>query len=161
MSRGGVTPLPPIKISRKHRPRPTLPSPYKPRADMGEDPELLGGVVQDKKASAPEERLFRALDEVGVQGAEFRYTIGAPRGLPGWKEIDALIPSHGLIYAVEVDTAFTHRTKRRADVLHDAIVLKDLRKQGMEVWPVVIHLDGESDLKDRKWALATVKRLFA
>ena len=154
--------LPKIHVGRAHgRPRPILPSPIKPRADTGDEAELLGGMVQGKKASAPEERLFRALDEIGIDNAEFRYTIGAPRGLPGWKELDALIPTKsGLIFAVEVDTAFTHREKGRADVLHDAIVLQDLTKQGMNIWPKVIHLDGESDLSDRRWALNTVKRFF-
>lgn len=153
--------IPKVKVGRiRRKPKVILPMPYKPRADTGEEAEVLAGEVQGKKASAPEERLFRALDEVGIQGAEFRYTIGAPRGMPGWKELDALIPAHSMVYAVEVDTAFTHRMKGRADVLHDAIVLKDLREEGMQVWPTVIHLMGETDLVDMKWALATVKRLF-
>ena len=151
--------LPPVRIRKNRPPKTITPAPHKPRVDAGEEAEALTGEVQGKKASSYEERLFGALDKIGVT-AEFRYTVGAPRGMPGWKEVDALIPVHGLVYAVEVDTAFTHREKQRADVLHDAIVLRELEEQGMNVYPRVIHLDGESDLVDRKWALATVKRLF-
>ena len=154
-------PLPPVKIRKMRPPNPIVPAPYKPRLDAGEDGELLTGTVQGKKASAPEERLFNALSEIGITGAQFRYTLGAPRGLPGWFEVDAVVPSRGLVYAIEVDTAFTHRGKSgRGDVLHDAKVLKALGKQGMQVYPQVIHLDGNSDLVDAKWSLATVKRLF-
>jgi hypothetical protein len=117
--------------------------------------------VQGVKASQPEERLARALDKVGtIEGYEFRRTIGAPRGLPGWKELDFLIAARGQMFAVEVDTAFTHRDKGRKDVLHDAIVLSELERDGFEVYPQVIHLDGESELVDQKWAEATAKRLF-
>lgn len=152
--------LPKVHVRLPRKSQPVIPSPQMPRLDTGDEAEVLGGTVQGKKASAPEERLFRALEEVGITGATFRYTVGAPRGLPGWKELDALIPARGLVYAVEVDTAFTHREKGRADVLHDAIVLKELEKTGLSVYPKVIHLDGESDLADRQWALNTVKRLF-
>lgn len=152
--------LPAVKISRRRKPaRRILPAPFQPAVDSGE-PEVLSGTVQDREASAPEERLFKALYKIGIFDAQFRYTVGAPRGLPGWKEVDALVPRHGLVYAVEVDTEFTHQDKQRADVLHDAIVLRELEKQGMNVFPRVIHLDGESDLVDNKWALATVKHLF-
>src|SRR5688572_19618864 len=123
--------LPKINVGKvRGKRKMVLPASHKPRADTGDEAEALSGMVQNKKASAPEERLFRALDEVGIHGAEFRYTIGAPRGMPGWKELDALIPSRSIVYAVEVDTEFTHRNKGKADVLHDAIVLKDLQKKG-------------------------------
>jgi len=154
--------LPPVKIRKARRPRPILPSPHKPRVDTGDEPEILGGEVQNKKASAPEERLAKALDKVpSVDAYEFRYTIGAPRGMPGWKELDFLISARGQVFAVEVDSEFTHRNKSgRGDVLHDAIVLQDLNKQGMQVYPSVIHLNMESELVDQKWADATAKRLF-
>jgi hypothetical protein len=151
--------LPKVKIRKTRPPKAILPAPHKPRADTGDEAELLTGTVQGMKASAPEERLFNALRKIGIS-AEFRHTMGAPRGLPGWFEVDALVPVHGIVYAVEVDTEFTHRQKQRADVLHDARVLKSLEGQGMQVYPSVIHLDGESDLVDQKWALATVKRHF-
>ena len=152
--------IPTIVIKRIHKPKLILPAPHKPSAKEVTSPEQLSGEVQGKKASAPEERLFKALAKNNLP-AEFRRTIGAPRGLPGWKELDALVVSRNMLYAIEVDTAFTHRQKQRADVLHDAIVLQDLRKEGMEVYPKVFHLFGEAELVDQKWADATIKRLFA
>jgi len=154
--------IPKVKVGRaKGKPKYILPSPIKPRADTGDEAEILGGMVQNKKASAPEERLAKALGKLPtVEGFEFRYTVGAPRGMPGWKELDYLVSSRGQVYAIEVDTEFTHRNKGRADVLHDAIVLRDLEQQGMQVYPTVIHLMGEDDLVDQKWADTTAKRIF-
>jgi hypothetical protein len=153
--------IPRVKIRRLRTAKPTVPAPYKPRLDDGSEPEFLAGEVQGKKASAPEERLFNAMmKNEHIEQATFRYTIGAPRGLPGWKELDALVAARGMVYAIEVDTAFTHRDKKSSDVLHDAIVLADLRKQGMNVYPTVQHVDGERDLSTQPLADAYVKRFF-
>jgi len=154
--------LPAVVVKKNYRSENRIvPAPHRPRLDSGEEPEFLQGMVQGKKASAGEERLFRALmKNQAVEQAEFRYTIGAPRGLPGWKELDALVSARGLVYAFEVDTAFTHRDKKESDRLHDAIVLTDLAKQGMNVYPVVTHVDGESDLVNQKNADHYVKRFF-
>lgn len=155
--------LPPVKIKvpRNKSGKLDLPAPYRPRIDNGGEAELLEGNVNGMKASAGEERFAKALRKItSVDGFEFRYTIGAPRGLPGWKELDFVVSKAGMIYAIEVDTAFTHRDKQRADVLHDAIALQELAKLGMQLHPVVIHLDGESDLIDQQKADMTAKRLF-
>ena len=154
--------LPPVKLRKMRTPRAILPSPHKPRADTGTDPEVLSGVVQDKKASAPEERLAKALDKLpSVEEYEFRKTLGAPRGLPGWFEVDYVVASRGIAYAIEVDSEFTHRMKTgRGDVLHDAKVLKQLKGQGMTVYPTVIHLTMEADLIDQTGADRSAKRLF-
>lgn len=112
------------------------------------------------KASAPEERLAKALDKNGTQ-YEFRYIVGAPKGMPGWKELDFLIASGGLIYALEVDTAFTHRMKQNSDILHDAIILNDREIQTFgELYPKVTHVDGDSDLVDQESANKFVKNNF-
>lgn len=111
------------------------------------------------KASAGEERFAKALAKItAVDGFQFRYTIGAPRGLPGWKEIDFVVIKQNMLYAFEVDTAFTHRDKKASDVLHDAIALKELAKLGYLLHPVIIHIDGESDLIDQQRADRTAKR---
>lgn len=152
-------PLPKVKIRKPRRPRKAdLPAPQRPQTAR-EEQEVFSGQVNGVEASMPEERLANELRKQGIP-FEFRRTIGAPRGLPGWKELDFLVSKFGLLYAIEVDTAFTHRDKGRSDVLHDAIVLQDLEKQGANVHPRVIHLDGESDLADKKWTEKTVKRLF-
>lgn len=155
--------LPPVKvrIPRKKKTKLDLPAPYRPRIDNGGEAELLEGSVNGMKASAGEERFAKALRKISaVDGFEFRYTIGAPRGLPGWKELDFVVVKGGTLYAVEVDTAFTHRDKKASDKLHDAIALQELSKLGLEVYPVIIHLDGESDLADQQKADGTAKRLF-
>lgn len=153
--------LPKVYIRRVRTPRPNLPSPIRPQADPDREAEVLVGEVQGMKASMPEERLHNALAaNRNVQGLEFRYTLGAPRGLPGWFELDYLVASGGQHYAIEVDTEFSHRMKVRSDALHDARVLKSLRGQGLTVYPSVIHLDGETDLADPAAARSAVGRLF-
>lgn len=123
--------------------------------------EQLTGSVQGKKASAPEERMAKALDKAGIQYI-FRYVVGAPKGLPGWKELDFLVAANGVMNAIEVDTAFTHRNKANSDVLHDAIVLNDREIQSMgEIWPQVRHVDGDSDLASQKNADRFVKMHFS
>jgi hypothetical protein len=100
------------------------------------------------------------LDESKIQYI-FRYVVGAPKGLPGWKELDFLVYSGGEIRAVEVDTAFTHRNKQQSDVLHDAIVLNDRAINSMgELYPTVMHVDGDSDLADKDKARKFVQRNF-
>lgn len=119
--------------------------------------EYLSGSVQGKPASAPEERLAKQLDKAGKQYV-FRYTLGAPRGLPGWKELDFLVSNSGLLYAIEVDTAFTHRKKHLADVLHDALILADQSISEMgELYPHVFHADGDSELASLENAAQYVK----
>lgn len=149
-----------FKFRTYRNPLKSLNLPSFPSIDSGEDPEVLIGTVNGFSASAPEERLARAFDKAKIQ-YEFRLTVGAPRGLPGWKELDFVVMSKGLMYAVEVDTAFTHRQKEQQDVLHDAIIMNDpeLRKMG-EFWPHVIHVDGDSDLSEQKLAEQYVKYAF-
>lgn len=133
--------------------------PSLPQISANED-EPLTGQVQGMQASAGEENLARAYDELGFQ-YYFRHVVGAPKGLPGWKELDFLVLTKGMLYAVEVDTAFTHRNKEYADVLHDAIILNDreLNSYGT-LYPQVFHVDGEQDLSNKNMARAYVRRTF-
>lgn len=135
-----------------------MPAPTRPRFAKDE-PEVFGGQIQGLKASIIEERFARALDG-GKVSYQFRYTLGAPRGLPGWFEVDFLALQNGMVYPVEIDTAFTHRDKGRKDVLHDARVLQELEKEGLSFFPKVTHIDGEISLADQKSAKALVKELF-
>jgi hypothetical protein len=157
----GRSPYPIVKVQRRVRfPRPELPAPHKPQLNHGGDEEILTGAVDGMKASAAEERFATALNRAG-HSFEFRYTLGAPRrGLPGWKELDFLVTANGQVYPVEMDSPFSHRAKKRADVLHDAIVLKDLEKLGVQVYPSVIHVNGELDCADEKTSKNKVKQLF-
>lgn len=123
------------------------------------DTEVLAGSVQGKKASAGEERFARALQSMSVDGYYFRMAVGAERNLPGWKELDFLVIKGGMYYAFEVDTAFTHRNKQNADVLHDAIILNAL--QSLNLYPQVFHIDGEADLGTQELADQTARSYFA
>jgi hypothetical protein len=145
---------------RTRRPSSDINLPAFPQLSPRDEPEMLTGTVKDMDASAPEERLARALDEAGIN-YYFRWTVGAPRGLPGWKEVDFIIMSGGLLYAAEVDTAFTHRGKEQSDILHDAIILNDRNLQEMgTVYPQVLHADGDSELANNTNAKNYVKQRF-
>lgn len=122
--------------------------------------EQLLGTVQGKTASAPEERLAKQLDKAGKQYL-FRYVVGAPKGLPGWKELDFLISDKGMLYAVEVDTTFTHRQKKYSDVFHDALILADSEINSMgTLYPHVFHAKGDSELSSPEEASKYVKQTF-
>jgi len=122
--------------------------------------EILEGQVQGKKASQYEERWFRAVSKIKtVEESYFRVPVGAGRGNPGWKELDALHKWNGVYYAFEIDTEFTHRQKQNADVLHDAIVLNELNYLG--VYPKVFHIDGERELANQNDATATAGKYFS
>ncbi len=77
--------------------------------------------------------------------------------MPGWKELDFLVWDKAeMYYAFEVDTAFTHRNKQNADILHDAILRKELAY--LNLYPKIIHVDGELDLGEQKMADETIRR---
>lgn len=147
-----------FRFKRTKRPS-LIPLPSRP-AISNDGEETLTGMVGDKTASAPEERMARALQKNNKQFM-FRYVVGAPRGLPGWKEVDFIVLTGGVVYALEVDTAFTHRNKEHKDRLHDAIILNDPEVKSLGVlWPTVLHADGDSELADDRNADAYVRRIF-
>lgn len=148
----------PFVLKKKKNPRITpMPSYVSIQPNQ---PEALTGQVQNQTASAPEERLARAFDKAHV-GYQFQYIVGAPKGMPGWKSLDFLASINGMLYAIEVDTAFTHRLKAQTDVLHDAIILNDqnLQQQG-EVYPHVFHASGDHELAAQDTADQYVRQTF-
>lgn len=144
---------------RRTNPPPILPKGGLRRTGEAREPELFVGEVKGFKASKGEERAANALAKNSkVRNFFFRMTIGAERNLPGFKELDYLIEAdNGTYYAVEVDSAFTHRDKGTSDILHDAIVLENLKS--LNIYPQVIHWDIDRDLPDRRTAEQTVKQL--
>lgn len=153
-------------ITRLRYQRPRRQPPVMPRGGLGRrggsdaEPELLTGQVKGFKASAGEERAANALkSNPKVTEYFFRMAIGAERHMPGFKELDYLIQSSGgMYYAVEVDSEFTHRKKGTSDILHDAIVLENLKH--LNVYPSVIHWDIDRDLPDKRTAEQTVRNLI-
>jgi len=149
----------PFKFRRVAHPTRIPLEPF-PALDRAVDDEALTGSVQGKQASAPEERLAKALDKANIQ-YYFRYAVGAPRNMPGWKELDFLISHAGMVYALEVDTAFTHRKKAYSDVLHDAIIQNDRTINGYgTLWPQVFHASGDSELANDANAKSYVQQKF-
>jgi hypothetical protein len=144
---------------RRSSPPPVLPKGGLRRSGPAREPELFTGQVKGFKASMGEERAANALvQNPKVADFFFRMTIGAERNMPGFKELDYLIETTGgMYYAVEVDSAFTHRDKGTSDILHDAIVLENLKN--LNVYPQVIHWDIDRDLPDARTARQTVKNL--
>jgi hypothetical protein len=145
--------------TRRDNPPPILPKGGLRRTGTPAEPELFTGMVKGFKASQGEERVANALTQnPRVANFHFRMTIGAERNMPGFKELDYLIETtSGMYYAVEVDSAFTHRDKGTSDVLHDAIVLENLKS--LNIYPQVIHWDIDRDLPNIETARQTVKQL--
>ena len=145
-----------IRIPRK--PKFVMPAPIRPQL-VSDESERMTGMVKGIKASEPEERFAQALDRAG-KAYVFRYVFGAPKYAPGWKEMDFVIID-GLVYLVEIDTVFTHRSKGSSDILHDTLALTDQSfKQFGEVYPSVIRVDGDFDLADKQSADRFVRRSF-
>jgi hypothetical protein len=153
----------PSRLKHDHWQRPPeIPPADHPRPDFNPDQEVLSGMVQGKKASAYEERAaIAAAKKKAVDGIYFRVALGSERNMPGWKELDLLVSSRGIYYPFEIDSAFTHRAKQNADVLHDAIVLNALKAEGYVVFPKVIHLSGEQDLATQEAADAKMSEFYA
>jgi hypothetical protein len=158
--------MPPVKIKRikyrgfAGRPVHAITAGGIGRTLTDPDTETLEGVVKDMPASAGEERLARALYRYeNVEDFEFRLPVGGARNTPGWKELDMLVSTKaGVYYAIEVDSVFTHRQKANADVLHDAIILRELSY--LNIFPNVIHLDNDHDLANQPMADASIRRIF-
>lgn len=149
-----------LKYPRARKAPPILPDGGLRRSDRApREPELFTGMVKGFTASQGEERAAGALARnVNVRDFFFRMSIGAERNMPGFKELDYLIETtSGQYYAVEVDSAFTHRDKGTSDVLHDAIILNNLKH--LDIFPRVFHWDIDRDLPDAETARQTVKQL--
>lgn len=150
-----------LTFHKQRKPPPILPKGGLRRSsDAQREPELFTGKVKGFKASKGEERAANALyGNRNVVNFFFRMTIGAEgRNLPGWKELDYLVETiYGMYYAVEVDSAFSHRLKGTSDVLHDAIILENLKH--LNIYPHVVHWDIDRDLPNARTAAQTVKNL--
>jgi hypothetical protein len=88
--------------------------------------EQLFGVVRDMKASDIEERFARSLDRMGVS-YWFRLPVGAPRGMPGYNELDFLVQSGGY-YPIQIDGEYSHLGKEAKDMIADARIMEELKQ---------------------------------
>ena len=88
--------------------------------------EQLYGFVRDMAASDIEERFARALDKL-EKNYWFRLPVGAPRGMPGYNEVDFLVASGGY-YPIQIDGEYSHIGREAKDMLTDAKVMVALRE---------------------------------
>lgn len=136
-----------------------LTRPSAPRPDRVEDAPVVGGVIQGKKASAPEVVLSRILDRY-KKSYSFRWTIPVvpeTYGLRGEKEVDFVI-SDGTLKPIQVaDMEYIHRSpqQQEKDRESDAVVNKFFASYG---GVDVIWIDAVN-LIDDSMADNTAKRL--
>ena len=116
-----------------------------------EGEELLSGFVDGLPAKRDEEFFMQEARKLStVRSSEFRMTLGAPRHMPGWLELDALIETYGGYRAFEIDDmSFVHLGQREAaeTKLKDSRRLAGLREIGVNVRKIE-HLDA-ADLETR------------
>jgi len=109
--------------------------------------EILTGYFQAKPAKRDEEFFMtEAVKNPNVLGVEFRMALGAPKGMPGWLELDALIQTHSGFRAFEIDDmSFIHLGQRESaeSVIKDTRRIQGLRQKGIQVREIE-HLDAKN-----------------
>jgi hypothetical protein len=110
------------------------------RAEPMPDGEVLSGTVDDgsgpKPASDLEERFAIALRASSVvDGFEYRQAYIAERNLPGEKELDFAVYAFGVLFPIQIDGEFAHKTSeaKAEDELSDMMI--DEALQGTGAYP--------------------------
>lgn len=138
-----------FKFKRVRDPAQKFPS-NKPRTAR-EGEEVLSGYVDGMPAKRDEEFFMQEARKLKtVLNSSFRMTLGAPRHMPGWLELDALIETHSGYRAFEIDDmSFIHQGLRESaeTVVKDRRRLDGLNKIGINVMKIE-HLDA-ADLETR------------
>ena len=126
--------------------------------------EQLTGSVQNMPASDNEERFARSLyKNKRVQGFEFRKAIGAPKGMPGWKELDFLVSTISGFHAFEIDdTSFVHKgeSARTKDRLSDITRRQALERDGIQLPAGIEHVDASAWLQNQESSDRRVRELI-
>jgi len=147
------------KVNRKYTAG--FSAPGKPQfARDGE--EVLTGFVDGIPAKRDEEFFMSEVRKVpSVKNSTFRMAVGAPRHMPGWLELDALLETMGGFRAFEIDDmSFVHLGQRE----NAETKVKDLRrvaglaKYGINVPKGIEHLDA-ADLETRAQTKNVVREL--
>lgn len=110
------------RYKKPKRIAPTIPS--APPLDKQADGEILTGFIGDQPASDLEERFANALRKLGAQ-FQFRVQImpgenpyflsGRGRNQTGAVEIDFLIQQNGIIFPVQIDGEYSHKTAEQLE----------------------------------------------
>lgn len=119
------------KVPRRGR-RPNIVS---RRPSFAKDEEQLTGQFRGMKASDIEERFGNSLQRNRrIRNVYFRVPVGAPRGMPGWKELDFLVETYSGWRAFQTDDVeFVHVGSDSRDALTDVIILEALRRDGIYI----------------------------
>jgi hypothetical protein len=131
------------------------------RPHFASTPEQLMGTVNGIAANQFEERLGKALTERKIP-YYFRYAVGAPKGFPGWKEIDFVTELDGQAKALAVDGMdFVHKGARAQaqDKLNDIIIQKSLESYGYTNIGPVEHIS-TARLTTQQDAHQVVREIF-
>lgn len=108
------------------------------------DEEVLSGYFDGIPANRGEEFFMQEADRMeNVRSVEFRMTLGAPKGLPGWLELDALIETYNGFRAFEIDDmSFVHLGQREAaeTKVKDSRRIDGLRRMAISVREIE-HVD--------------------
>jgi hypothetical protein len=135
------------------------------KQEMPVETEEYTGIIDGLEAKHGEENLFKQAYKTGaVMGHWFRVSIGAPRNMPGWKELDFLfLLKTGEYVAIQVrDYEFVHKglEAEGSDMASDMFVLQELAKEGISVrGNSVISID-DNDLLTPELAKHTVQEIL-
>ena len=143
------------KVKKKRQYVPTR------RPTIAKRVEQLSGAFKGMKASDIEERFGNALmTHPSVVQVLFRMPVGAPRGMPGWKELDFLVQTHYGWRAFQTDDIeFIHVGGSKVkDALTDLVIRDALKRDGIEIREV--ERIKSIDLNDFKQAKAKVMELL-
>lgn len=123
--------------------------------------ENLTGVVQGQQASDIEERFARALAKTNLVASwKFSVYVDTPFQLPGQEnEVDFFVWA-GVLYPIEVDGEFAHKSagQRAGDKERDAVLGLYLQKRYPGSQPIERIPGYELDTQDKADAL--VRRMF-
>ena len=144
-----------IKTFRRHRKTLVPLKSLKPK--FANEPEQLSGQVDGMPASDLEERFIKAARKhPSVKQAIFRLTLGAPKGMPGWLELDVLMDTTLGYRAIEIDDmSFIHKGEgeRQEALLKDMRRLESLKHYGINLSQVehVPHTKLETQADANRW----------
>ena len=95
--------------------------------------EGLTGLVQGQRASDLEERFARALYKLKLR-FWFQFYVYTAYSLPGEDKVVDFVVDAGLMWPLEVDASFTHKTseQRQYDKIRDAQVDEALGRAGYQ-----------------------------
>lgn len=150
-----------FKYKRVNKSSGNFSAPRKPQfARDGE--EALSGFVDGLPAKRDEEFFMQEVRKhPSHRSSEFRMTLGAPRHMPGWLELDALIETFGGFRAFELDDmSFVHLGQRESSEtkIKDKRRLDGLATYGINPRKGIEHLDA-ADLENREMTKALVREL--